>query len=177
MLAHPELVTPGKVNVKAGLLMLLAAIALGLLLNQVQPLLPASDPLTPAYLPGESTAATEAVPAAERSFISWQKVSKQKYAWHICYAFLGNMGLVNIGGGLALLVLGSQLAAGQIFSQILLLGGGCYTLPLGPWWRSLGWKVGVGLAISEHWQLLESYCCYLVTWLGLPTAQRKQFKN
>lgn len=55
--------------------------------------------------------------------LSWQEVPKQKYAWHICYAFLGNMGLINIGGGLALVVLGSRFTAGQLLSQILLLGG------------------------------------------------------
>ncbi|MEN9203578.1 MAG: hypothetical protein Q6K80_02715 [Thermostichus sp. DG_1_6_bins_120] len=120
MLAHSRLVIPGKVNVKAGLLMLLAAIALGLWLSQVQPLLPASDLFTPTYPADELT---EPIPEAEQSFVSWQEVPKQKYAWHLCYAFLGNMGLVNIGGGLALVVLGSRLAVGQIFSQILLLGG------------------------------------------------------
>jgi hypothetical protein len=41
MLAHPELAIPGKLNVKAGVVMLLAAIVLGLILSQVQPLLPA----------------------------------------------------------------------------------------------------------------------------------------
>jgi hypothetical protein len=55
--------------------------------------------------------------------LSWQEVPKQKYAWHICYAFLGNMGLVNIGGGLALVALGSRFTAGRLLSQILLLGG------------------------------------------------------
>jgi hypothetical protein len=49
-------------------------------------------------------------------------VPKQKYAWHICYAFLGNMGLVNIGGGLALVALGSRFTAGRLLSQILLSG-------------------------------------------------------
>jgi hypothetical protein len=48
-------------------------------------------------------------------------VPKQKYAWHICYAFLGNMGL--IGGGLALVAPGSRFTAGRLLSQILLLGG------------------------------------------------------
>lgn len=123
MLTHPRLVIPGKLNVKAGLVMLLAAIALGLLLSQVQPLLPASAPLTSAYPADELTALTEPVPEVEQRFVSWQEVPKQKYAWHICYAFLGNMGLINIGGGLALVVLGSRLAAGHLFSQILLLGG------------------------------------------------------
>jgi hypothetical protein len=107
MLAHPELAIPGKLNVKAGVVMLLAAIVLGLILSQVQPLLPA-----PQDLPG--------IP---REPLSWQEVPKQKYAWHICYAFLGNMGLVNIGGGLALVALGSRFTAGRLLSQILLLGG------------------------------------------------------
>jgi len=107
MLAHPELAIPGKLNVKAGVVMLLAAIVLGLILSQVQPLLPA-----PQDLPG--------IP---REPLSWQEVPKQKYAWHICYAFLGNMGLINIGGGLALVALGSRFTAGHLFSQILLLGG------------------------------------------------------
>ncbi len=107
MLVHPELSIPGKLNVKAGVAMLVAAIALGWILSQVQPLLPA-----PQDLPG--------IPAEP---LSWQEVPKQKYAWHICYAFLGNMGLINIGGGLALVVLGSRFTAGHLFSQILLLGG------------------------------------------------------
>lgn len=93
--------------------MLLAAIVLGLILSQVQPL-----PLAPpeaSWIPARS--------------LSWQEVPKQKYAWHIwyawhiCYAFLGNMGLVNIGGGLALVALGSRFTAGRLLSQILLLGG------------------------------------------------------
>jgi len=107
MLVHPELSIPGKLNVKAGVAMLVAAIALGWILSQVQPLLPA-----PQDSPG--------IPAEP---LSWQEVPKQKYAWHICYAFLGNMGLVNIGGGLALVTLGSRFTAGHLFSRILLLGG------------------------------------------------------
>ncbi len=107
MLAHPELTIPGKLNVKAGVAMLAAAIVLGWVLSQVQPL-----PLAPQEGPGIPTEP-----------LSWQEVPKQKYAWYICYAFLGNMGLINIGGGLALVVLGSRFAAGQLFSQILLLGG------------------------------------------------------
>jgi len=86
--------------------MLLAAIVLGLILSQVQPL-----PLAPPEASG--------IPARP---LSWQEVPKQKYAWHICYAFLGNMGLVNIGGGLALVALGSRFTAGRLLSQILLLG-------------------------------------------------------
>jgi len=101
------LAIPGKVNVKAGVAMLLAAIVLGLILSQVQPL-----PLAPPEASG--------IPARP---LSWQEVPKQKYAWHICYAFLGNMGLVNIGGGLALVALGSRFTAGRLLSQILLLGG------------------------------------------------------
>jgi hypothetical protein len=101
------LAIPGKLNVKAGVVMLLAAIVLGLILSQVQPL-----PLAPPEASG--------IPARP---LSWQEVPKQKYAWHICYAFLGNMGLVNIGGGLALVALGSRFTAGRLLSQILLLGG------------------------------------------------------
>ncbi|MFS8905088.1 hypothetical protein [Synechococcus sp. O70.2] len=101
------LAIPGKLNVKAGVAMLLAAIVLGLILSQVQPL-----PLAPPEASG--------IPARP---LSWQEVPKQKYAWHICYAFLGNMGLVNIGGGLALVALGSRFTAGRLLSQILLLGG------------------------------------------------------
>jgi hypothetical protein len=101
------LAIPGKLNVKAGVVMLLAAIVLGLILSQVQPL-----PLAPPEASG--------IPAQP---LSWQEVPKQKYAWHICYAFLGNMGLVNIGGGLALVALGSRFTAGRLLSQILLLGG------------------------------------------------------
>lgn len=107
MLAHPELTIPGKLNVKAGVAMLVAAIVLGWILSQVQPL-----PLAPQEASG--------IPAEP---LLWQEVPKQKYAWHICYAFLGNMGLINIGGGLALVVLGSRFTAGQMLSQILLLGG------------------------------------------------------
>jgi hypothetical protein len=107
MLAYPKLIIPGKLNVKAGVVMLLSAIALGLVLSQIQPLLPAAQD-------------SQGIPVEP---LPWQEVPKQKYAWHICYAFLGNMGLINIGGGLALVVLGSRLAAGQLFSQILLLGG------------------------------------------------------
>ncbi|MFS8892671.1 hypothetical protein [Synechococcus sp. O70.1] len=99
------LAIPGKLNVKAGVVMLLAAIVLGLILSQVQPL-----PLAPPEASG--------IPART---LSWQEVPKQKYAWHICYAFLGNMGL--IGGGLALVALGSRFTAGRLLSQILLLGG------------------------------------------------------
>jgi hypothetical protein len=99
------LAIPGKLNVKAGVVMLLAAIVLGLILSQVQPL-----PLAPPEASG--------IPARP---LSWQEVPKQKYAWHICYAFLGNMGL--IGGGLALVALGSRFTAGRLLSQILLLGG------------------------------------------------------
>jgi hypothetical protein len=101
------LAIPGKLNVKAGVVMLLAAIVLGLILSQVQPL-----PLAPPEASG--------IPARP---LSWQEVPKQKYAWHICYAFLGNRGLVNIGGGLALVALGSRFTAGRLLSQILLLGG------------------------------------------------------
>jgi hypothetical protein len=100
------LAIPGKLNVKAGVVMLLAAIVLGLILSQVQPL-----PLAPPEASG--------IPARP---LSWQEVPKQKYAWHICYAFLGNMGLVNIGGGLALVALGSRFTAGRLLSQILLSG-------------------------------------------------------
>ncbi|MFS8866927.1 hypothetical protein [Synechococcus sp. H65.1] len=107
MWAHPELAIPGKLNVKAGVAMLAAAIVLGWILSQVQPL-----PLAPQEASGIPTEP-----------LSWQEVPKQKYAWHICYAFLGNMGLINIGGGLALVVLGSRFTAGQLLSQILLLGG------------------------------------------------------
>ncbi len=107
MWAHPELAIPGKLNVKAGVAMLAAAIVLGWILSQVQPL-----PLAPQEASGIPTEP-----------LSWQEVPKQKYAWHICYAFLGNMGLINIGGGLALVVLGSRFTAGHLFSQILLLGG------------------------------------------------------
>ncbi len=116
MLVHPEPVIPGKLNVKAGLVMLLVAIALGFCLNQVQPLLPVPSR-------GESPALVETAPPPKGRSLSWREIPKQKYAWHICYAFLGHMGLVNIGGGLALVVLGSRWAAGQIFSQVLLLGG------------------------------------------------------
>ncbi|MEN9225292.1 MAG: hypothetical protein Q6L60_08180 [Thermostichus sp. HHBFW_bins_43] len=107
MLAHPRLIIPGKLNVKAGLVMLFTAVVLGLVLSQVQPLLPAA----------------QGAPGIPAEPLPWQEVPKQKYAWHICYAFLGNMGLINIGGGLALVVLGSRMVAGQLFSQILLLGG------------------------------------------------------
>gem|GEM_PF-6401623 len=84
MLAYPKPVIPGQLNVKAGVGMLFAAIALGLVLSQVQPLPPVAQDL-------------QGIPAET---LSWQEVPKQKYAWHICYAFLGNMGLINIGGGL-----------------------------------------------------------------------------
>jgi hypothetical protein len=47
MLAHPELTIPGKLNVKAGVAMLVAAIVLGWILSQVQPL-----PLAPRRLRG-----------------------------------------------------------------------------------------------------------------------------
>ncbi|MEN9229558.1 MAG: hypothetical protein Q6L68_01515 [Thermostichus sp. DG02_5_bins_236] len=176
MLAYPRLVIPGKLNVKAGLVMLLAAIALGLWLSQVQPLLPASDLPTPAYSADGVTALTESVPGAGRSFITWQEVPKQKYAWHICYAFLGNMGLVNMGGGLALVVLGSRLAAGQIFSQILLLGGmlhpASWALVALTGWENWHWLGNIGaLAVAGVVLLLFGHLAW-ATYRSLRAIQK-----
>ena len=55
------LAIPGKLNVKAGVVMLLAAIVLGLILSQVQPL-----PLAPPEASG--------IPART---LSWQEVPKK----------------------------------------------------------------------------------------------------
>jgi hypothetical protein len=70
MLAHPELTIPGKLNVKAGVAMLVAAIVLGWILSQVQPLplapqeasgIPA-EPLLWQEVPKKSTPGTFATP-------------------------------------------------------------------------------------------------------------------
>ncbi|MDX2272847.1 MAG: hypothetical protein NW237_13010 [Cyanobacteriota bacterium] len=120
---------PGRLNVKVGLVMVMSALCLGILLNQVQPLRltapPSGETGSLANPVLDAPAPLSAIPSAPDSpptlDIPFQKL--QKRAWWICYAHLGNMGFINIGGGLAIVVMGSRLWGSHLMARVLLLGG------------------------------------------------------
>ncbi len=157
---------PGRLNVKMGLAMLITALCLGIVLNQIQPLgsnasnrasleqveqveqvkqvEQASELTNPSGAISSSTRGStdrtdqagrasadpdrshhsqSQSPAFSTGGINWDSVPVEDYAWWIVYAYLGNMGLLNIGGGLVLVIMGSRILGRQWLGQLLLMGG------------------------------------------------------
>lgn len=95
----------GLVNVRAGIgMVMVALICLGLVVDH-------------SSLPSES------LPRINGSEIDWSQVPVEFYAWRLCYAHLGNMGILNLAGGAVLLFLGPKLLGHRLLSRTLLVGG------------------------------------------------------
>ncbi len=132
---QPPLPSSGRINVRVGIGMVVAAlICLGILVEQGTP-----PPEGLSQVNGE---------------IDWSQVPVEYYAWRLCYAHLGNMGILNLAGGAVLLFLGPKLLGHRWLSRILLVGGlmhpGAWALVAltgGLAWRWLGRLGALGVLV------------------------------
>ncbi len=119
--------SPGQLNLLVGFTMLVAALSLGVILEQMDSLFPNPPPLLDTGEP-----------------IDWSTIPVERFAWRLCYAYLGFMGILNLTAGGALLIMGSRLRARRLLSWSLLIGG---VLHPGSW-------ALVGLTEMREWRWL-----------------------
>jgi hypothetical protein len=107
--------------------MVVAALCLGVIMEQMDPFLSPSLPLPDTGGP-----------------IDWSTIPVERFAWRLCYAYLGFMGILNLTAGGALLIMGNRLRARRLLSWSLLIGG---VLHPGSW-------ALVGLTEMREWRWL-----------------------
>ncbi|NJK62375.1 MAG: hypothetical protein HC921_06520 [Synechococcaceae cyanobacterium SM2_3_1] len=98
--------SPGQLNLLVGFTMLVAALSLGVILDQTDPLLPDPPPLPDTGEP-----------------IDWSTIPVERFAWRLFYAYLGFMGILNLTAGGGLLLMGNRLRARRLLSWCFLIGG------------------------------------------------------
>jgi hypothetical protein len=144
---------PGQLNVKVGLVMLITAFCLGIWLDRSPALqLESSAASSPAQIVTTATPSQTPSVFTESGQIDWETIpleTTRRIAWRMCYAYLGNMGLINVAAGGIFVLMGSRIRARYLLAHLLLLGG---VLHPGAWaligitgWEYLRWIGRVGI--------------------------------